>query len=213
MHSQLKAAIIVEITVLAIAFAFSIFYFAMGLYRSSHVLDILLVVLWVLVAGILLYVFKQRSNLREEMVRRFYLSHHWMYNHEIGYAPIGEIMPDFDAYEFVAFAADALARMSYGFDVASAPDDFKPEFLISTKDFLFHLVDDEETSDEGSVVIDKWAGTFHKIETSGNGKQVYTEIGTFKNAKELSRLIESNGVIDSQSEQSGKEISLESLLS
>ena len=213
MHSQLKAAIIVEAIVLVIAVAFSVFYFSMGLYRSSRALDVLLVVLWVFVAGALLVVFKQRSNVREEMVRRFYLSHDWMYNHEIGYAPIREIMPDFDAYDFVTFAADALARMSYGFEVASTPDDFQPEYLISTKEFIFHLVEDEEASFEESVVIDDWSGTFHKISLGNNGKHIYTEIGSYADAKELARLIENNEVIEPVSEESGNAFSLESLLS
>ena len=216
MHSQLKAAIIVEVIVLAIAFAFSVFYFTMGLYRSSHILDVLLLVLWVLVAGVLLVVFKQRSTVREEIVRRFYLSQDWLYNHEIGYAPISGIMPDFDAYEFVTFAAEALARMSYGFEVASAPDDFQPEFLISTREFKFHLVEDEESPSEDSVVIDKWTGTLSKIELDANGEHIYTEIGSYSDAKELSRIIEGNKVIDvieHHAEESENEVSLESLLS
>ena len=139
MRNQLKAAIVVEAIVIVIAFGFSVFYFGNGMYRLNHVLDVTLVVLWILVALVLLLVFRSRSLQREEMVRRFYLSHDWVYNHEIGFAPLGKVVPDHDSYELVMFAAESLARMSYGFEVAEAPDDFDPSLMISSKVFCFHL--------------------------------------------------------------------------
>lgn len=217
MHNQLKAAIMVEAAVLLVAFAFSIAYFVMGWYRSSHVLDVILVVLWILVAGVLLVVFRQRSIVREEMVRRFYLSHDWIYNHEIGYAPISKIMPDRDVYEFVTFAAESLARMSYGFEVALAPDDFNPELVISTKQFRFRLIDDEGGPADDSVVIDEWTGTLQRvIETDATPR--FEEIGAYSNAKELSRLLLNTGIIESsngayEGDRDISVMSLESLLS
>lgn len=195
MNGQLKAAIIVEAIVLAVALAFSVVYFTMGLYQSSNVLDVMLVVLWILVAVVLLVVFWSRSHVREEMVRRFYLSHDWIYNHEIGYAPLDQIMPERDAYEFVTFAADALARMSYGFEVASAPDDFQPEYLISSKSFSYHLIGNEDDPDDNSVVIDKWKGTLHSVQVNEQGGHTYTKVGDYSNAKELARLIDTNNAI------------------
>lgn len=190
MRNQLKAAIAVEIVVLVIALGFSVFYVANNLYRTSHALDVLLVVLWVLVAAIGLLVFRSRTLVREEMVRRFYLSADGLYNHEIGYAPLSKLAPEHDTYELVMFAAEALAKMSYGFEVAVPPEGFEPKFMISSRTFNFHLVGDEEEPEYASVVIDQWKGVLYKVELVKSGNHSYTELGTFDNAKELARLLD-----------------------
>ena len=196
MHKQLKIALIVEAIVLVIAAGFSIFYFVMGLYHSSRVLDVLLVILWVIVAFVLLLWFRSRSFVREAMVRRFYLSHDWVYNHEIGYAPLSQIIPDGDAYEFVTFAADALAKMSYGFEVADAPTDFVPEYLITSARFECHLIgDDADPADKG-VVIDRWQGALKRVKDKGNGTHEFEELGKYSGAIELAHLLEEAGAVD-----------------
>lgn len=148
MKSNLRAALLVEAVVLVAALALSVAYFVLGLHETNQFLSVVLIILWVLFAAILLFVFWSRSMTREEMVRRFYLNSQWIYNHEIGYAPIDKIVPDGDAYEFVTFAADSLARMSYGFEVADVPQDFQPEFLISSSVFRTHTI---QTDDDGFV--------------------------------------------------------------
>ncbi len=197
MRNQLKAALVVEAVVLVIALVFSILYVVMGWARTSHVLDVLLIVTWVLVAVVLLFVFRSRTLVREEMVRRFYLSKDWIYNHEIGYAPIGEVVPDNDAYEFVTFAGDALGRMSYGYDLKDAPQNFEPEYLITSTVFDFHLIGEEGDPQDQGVVIDQWEGVLERIRPNGKGGHDYEEIGTYENAKELALLLDSNGVMDS----------------
>lgn len=190
MHQQMKAVIIVEAIVLVCALGFSIFYVANGLYRTSHLLDVTLVVLWVLVAGVFLLLFRSRENARERMVRRFYLSPEWIYNHEIGYAPLSELSSDLDMYGLVMFAADALAHMSYGFEVANAPTDFQPSFVIESEVFLFHLVGEEADPENSSVVVDQWKGTLQQVKHSSNGEQEFIEIGSFSNAKQLAELLD-----------------------
>ena len=189
MHKQMKAAIAVEAVVLAIALGFSVFYVAKGMYHVNHLLDVLLVVLWMLVAGALLLVFRSRTLQREEMVRRFYLSREWLYNHEIGYVPIPTSDFDSDAYELVMFAADALARMSYGFELADAPNDFEPLYLISNRVFAFHFVGEGDPEDR-SVVVDQWEGTLQKVVPTQTGEHDHVEVGAFLNAKELAQLLE-----------------------
>lgn len=193
MHKQMKAAIIVEVVVLVCALGFSLFYVANGMYRANHLLDVLLVVLWILVAGALLLVFRSRTVVREEMVRRFYLSRDWIYNHEIGYAPLPKGDFDTGAYGTVMFAADALARMSYDFEVADTPAHFEPYCMISSRVFLFHMVGENDPQDR-SVVVDQWEGTLQKIEPTAAGTHEYTVVGEFKNAKELAQLLEGLGV-------------------
>lgn len=189
MGRGLRTAIAVEAVVLVVAFAFSIAYFVMGWYRASHAPTVVLIVLWVLVAAALLFVFWARTLKREEMVRRFYLNKDWIYNHEIGYAPVAKIVPDGDAYELVTFAAESLAQMSYGFEVADPPENFKPDYLVSSSSFHFHKIEAEEGEDADGVVIDTWAGMLQRISHDGNGNDP-EEIGTFENAAELARLLE-----------------------
>ena len=144
MGKGVRIGIIVEAIVLVAAIALSIAYFRMGLFRSDKGFDIWLLIVWVLVAAILLFILWSRSLTREEMVRRCYLSDEGVYNHEIGYAPLSRIAADNDAYQFVSFAADSLTTMSYGFEVADVPDDFRPKFIISTNSFQFHNSGDDD---------------------------------------------------------------------
>ena len=192
MGKGVRVGIIVEIVVLVIAVALSVAYFQMGLFRSDKGFDIWLLILWVLVAAVLLFVLWWRSLTREEMVRRFYLSPDGVYNHEIGYAPLERIAATNDAFQFVSFAAESLATMSYGFEVADTPEDFKPNLIISTRSFHFHKIDEEAEAEDGAVVIDQWKGSLMSVGTPGDEK-TYTELGTFENARELARLLEDNG--------------------
>ena len=189
MGKGVRVGIIVEAIVLVAAIALSIAYFRMGLFRSDKGFDIWLLSVWVLVAAILLFILWSRSLTREEMVRRFYLSDEGVYNHEIGYAPLSRIAADNDAYQFVSFAADSLTTMSYGFEVADVPDDFRPKFIISTNSFLFHSSGEDE---DGGAVIDQWKGSLIRVGVPGD-EASYTELGSYENVRELARLLEDNG--------------------
>lgn len=190
MGKGVRVGIIVEAIVLVAAVALSIFYFRFGLFRTDHGVDIWLIIVWVLVAAVLLLVLWWRSQTREEMVRRFYLSDKGIYNHEIGYAPFSRVAASGDAYEFVSFAADSLTTMSYGFDVADRPEDFKPTLVISTRAFRFHQSGE---GDEAGAVIDQWKGSLLSVGIPGDEK-TYTEIGSYENIKELAHLLEENDV-------------------
>lgn len=202
----------VEAVVLVVAFTLTAAYLLIGFGRSSLLLNVLMIVLWVIVAGVMLFVFWWRSLLREEMVRQFFVADDWVYNHEIGFAPMKRIVPDGDAYRFVTFAADALAKMSYGFEVAEAPEEFHPRFLISSKEFHFHFsggeddgdeFDDDDESleeapssssiDDRAVVVDHWRGALEIIQAGAYDKANYVEVGQFENARDLARLLEDNG--------------------
>lgn len=190
MGKSIRAGIVVEVVVLVVAVSLSIAYFQLGLFEGDDGFNVWLIILWILVAAIFLFILWQRSVTREEIVRRFYVSDEGVYNHEIGYAPFSRISPDTDAYEFVSFAADSLADMSYGFEVVDPPDDFTPLVIISTRVLLFHKPDDEE---DGGAVIDQWKGTLQKVGTPGD-ESTYKVVGSYANARELARLLEENGI-------------------
>lgn len=197
MRTNLIVAIVIEAVVLVAAFGLSLAYIFFGVDHENLVINIALIILWVFVAGLLLLVFWWRSLTREEMVRRFFLSNEWIYNHEIGYAPIRKIAPNGDAYGFVTFAADSLAKMSYGFEVADAPEEFHPQFLIASSVFRYHFIGGDEEMGEkpDGVVVDQWCGSLQRIEgTEGEADEEpnYEEVGKFENARELARLIEDN---------------------
>lgn len=194
MGKSVRVGIIVEVIVLVVAVALSFFYFQFGLFRRDHGIDIWLIILWVFVAAVLLFVLWWRSQTREEMVRRFYLSSEGIYNHELGYAPLARVAASGDAFEFVSFAADSLVTMSYGFEVADKPDDFRPTLVISTRAFNFHQLE----GDDGAVV-DQWKGALLEVGVPGDEK-TYVEIGTYENTKELARLLEDNNVFVKEGE-------------
>lgn len=190
MGTSLKIGIVLEVVVLGIALWFSYFYFSNGFYQLNHGYDVLLVMLWVLVAALLLFLLWSRSLLREEMMRRFYISPEWIYNHEIGYAPVKKVMGEGNVYDFVAFAADSLAEMSYGFEVAETPDNFKAEYVVSSRRFRYHHTGD-------GVVIDQWQGVLQKVKRSQNSTDFsLVVVGEYENINQLARLMEDNGVLE-----------------
>ena len=192
MGKRMGIAIVVAAVVLAVAFVFSATYFSLGLYHASTLSTVVLVVLWVLVAVLLLFALWSRSLKREEMVRRFYLNEDYIYNHEIGYAPILSIVPNGDAYELVTFAAASLARMSYGFEIAETPDDYTPRYLVKSRVFTFHEPYEKEESageDGRPVVIDRWEGELLKV-SDAQSEDDFEVVGTFANARGLARLLQ-----------------------
>ena len=62
MGKSLTIAIVIEAVVLVVAFAITAMFLLFGFGRANPVLNVLLVVLWVVVAGLLLFVFWWRSR-------------------------------------------------------------------------------------------------------------------------------------------------------
>lgn len=193
MRKYLKSAIVVEVLALTTAVAFLVAFSGFGYGRDRALLNISLALGGVTIVWLLLIILWHRTLQREVIVRRFYVSRDWIYNHEIGYAPFSRIVPEGDAYEFVTFAAEALARMSYGFEVANTPSSFVPELIIDSDVFLFHTTDDDE--DEDGVVVDSWEGILRKVDDPDRGERGLSDFATFSNAGELARLLEELKVI------------------
>lgn len=165
------------------------FYFRYGVQRVDKGMNLLLIVLGVAVAAIAIDFLQGRARNREKIIQRFYFSSDGIYNYEIGYAPFERVNETEDALQFATFAAVSLVNMSYGFDVVEPPEDFKPEFILTTEKLKFHRVDNEE---DGAVVIDVWQGKLLRMETPGD--ETKTEVvGAYKNARELAYLLEEHG--------------------
>ena len=187
MRKQTIASLAVGIVLLVAAVVYTICYAYFHLYLIDRWRNILLVLLWAAVAAVMVILFVNRSGTREELLRRYYLSPEWIYNHEIGYAPLSQAIPDGDAYEFVTFAADALVEMSYGFEVAKAPENFQPDFMVSTSEFKVRHTGD-------GAVVSRWKGALHRVVSDPDGTRGTYEIGLFNNAAELAQLLEQNEV-------------------
>lgn len=190
MRKGLVAAIAVEAVVLIVAFALSVACIRFGVGEGNLIANIVAIVLLVLVSGVLLFVYWWRTMQRDEMARRFYISKDWIYNHEIGHAPMKRVMAEGDSYGFVTFAADSLAKMSYGFEVADTPEDFSPEFVIDSRVFHFHLAGDETDDAADGVVVDHWQGALQRVSVGAGGKLALADVGQFGNASELARLLD-----------------------
>ena len=185
MRKQAFASLVLGIILLVAALAYTICYAYFHLYVIDHWRNIVVIVLWALAAAVLAIAFVERSHTREELIRRYYLSPEWIYNYEIGYARLSQAVPSGDAYEFVSFAADSLVEMSYGFEVAEAPTDFEPEFMVSTTTFKVRHTGD-------GAVVSVWKGSLHRVVSDADGNRGTYEIGSFENAAELARLLEQN---------------------
>lgn len=156
--------------------------------NEQDVLNIALILTGVIVAGILTAVLGYRTLVRETLVRRFFVSPHWIYNHEIGYARLDHIAPNDNVYGFVTFAAEALARMSYGFEVAELPESFEPSVCIDSRIFHYHTASDDP--DDG-IVVDAWRGVVRKVTGEDlNDESSFEDIAPFDDAGELARLLE-----------------------
>ncbi len=190
MRKNLMIALVVEAVVLIVAFALSVACIQFGVGKRALVMNLSMIVLLVLVSGALMFFYWWRVLQRDEMARRFYVSKDWIYNHEIGHAPISRVRAEGDAYDFVTFMADALAKMSYGFEVADAPEDFSPELVIDSREFHFHFLDENEGDSTDGVVIDRWKGALQRVSITKGGKVSLVDVGTFGNAAELAGLIE-----------------------
>ena len=203
MSKHLKGAIAVQSLVLLAALTFLLGLFRFGLGAEHPLLNISLVLAGILTAALLLSVLWQRTLLREALVRRFYISPSWIYNHEIGYAPLSQVVPDGDAYGFVLFAANALARMSYGFEVAETPQAFEPVLIIDSPTFLFHTSGEESDDPDEGVVIDEWQGVLRPVESLSHGEQGLGEAVDFENAGDLAQLLQDSGILASLRDEGG----------
>lgn len=185
MGKSLKAAIVAQALVLAMAILFLLAFLGLGVGRDHALLNISLVLAAVVGTALLLVILWRRTLLREALIRRFYVSPSWIYNHEIGYAPLARIAPDGNVFAFVIYAADALARMSYGFDVAETPTTFEPRLVIDSRIFLFH-----ESGEDGGIVIDDWHGVLRQVDDITRGERGLSDIAAFDDAGELALLLE-----------------------
>ena len=187
-RKQTIVSLAVGLVLLVATVVYTICYAYYDFYLVDRWQNVLLIVLWAALAAALVALFVNRSNLREEMRRCYYLSQKWVYNHEIGYARLSQAAPNGDAYEFVTFAADALVEMSYGFEVAETPQDFQPEYMVSTSVFKIRKTGD-------GAVVSQWKGALHRVVSDTSGTRGTFELGRFDNAAELAQLLEQNEVI------------------
>ena len=188
MRKQTIASLVVGAALLLAAVVYTLYYAYFDLQNVDRWQRILLMMVLLACAVAMVGLFVNRSHLRKEMLRRYYLSSEWIYNHEIGYAPLSQATPNGDAYEFVTFAADALVEMSYGFEVAETPEDFEPTLMVSTTTFKVRRTGD-------GAVVSQWKGSLHRVVSDANGTRGTFELGRFNNAAELAQLLEQNEVL------------------
>ena len=180
---EFKVGVIMLTIVTIICIAYTAFYLSIGMQRIDHYMSLGFLVLLVVVVAIMVFIMRRRALVREELMRRIYLSDEWIFNYEIGYAPFSKVTPEGNAYEFITFAAESLAEMSYGFEVADPPENFEPRLLVASRRFRVHR------SGEG-LVIDRWRGALQRLEHTPDGETKAVDVGTFANAKQLVMLLE-----------------------
>jgi len=200
MRGDLKAAMAAEIVVLFAAVIFLLGFLTAGIGHERPMLSLCITIFAVLCASALLVYIWHRTLQRESLVRRLYISSGGIYNNEFGFAPMSKISDSANAYDVVTFAADALAQMSYGFEIAERPEEFDPRYAIDSSIFVYHASDPKGDLSEG-IVIDDWQGRLRERLRKPHGITAWRPVETFDGAGELARLIEDHCVLVPQSDQ------------
>ena len=187
MRKRIHAYLVIGIVFCVAIIALALLYFVFDLFAVDRGAVILLLFLFALAVTFIVSALRRQSRMREEMVRRFYLSPAGIYNYEIGFAPRSRITGGDDSLTLAVFMVDSLAKMSYGFEVAELPGDFQPQLLVDTEELLFHQLENED----GGTVVDSWKGLLYQVDESGD-EDSYEELGAFDNARSLAFLLEEN---------------------
>lgn len=189
MRGHARIHMVIGAIALIIIAGLLVVYLVLDIFHGDKGINLLLMLLWVALVILMVVVLQRRILKREEIMRRFYLSEDGIYNNEMGYALLPQVDDGDDMLPFVLFAANSLVEMSYGFEMADPPDDFKPTMIITTEKLRFHR---PEGVEEGGAVIDEWKGTLLRIVTPGDESSLEL-LGTYTNARELAFLLDEHG--------------------
>ena len=179
MGKEIRGGIVVGVAVLVAAIAYSTVYFQQGFIRFDQGgSSVMLVLLWTLVVAVLLVVLWQRMLVREEYLRKFYLSSEAVFNFELGCKPLSEVLTSQDSDGLVAYLRTGIAGLTYENAPLNPPDGFKPTLCVSTRRF-----------NKGSGG-EEWLGSLQRIQQRDDGHRTFVEVATFANADELKRALD-----------------------
>ena len=180
MGKGIRGGIIVGAAVLVAAIGYSAMYFQRGLIRFEHDgFSIILVLVWTLVVAVLLVVLWNRMLVREEYLRKFYLSDTQLFNFELGALPLESAVPQHDADGLVEYLRTAIPKLTYDVSPLDPPADFKPTLCVSTRRY---------TSKDSN---EDWRGSVQRVQQHDDGRRTFVELATFENAGELKQALES----------------------
>ena len=181
MGKGIRGGIIVGLAVLIAAIGYSTVYFQRGLLRFDQGgVSIILVLVWTLVVAVLLVVLWQRTLVREEYLRKIYISSESLFNFELGVLPAGDAVAAHDAGALVEQARALLSQLTYEESPVDPPEGFAPAICISSSRFS------SADKDAG-----EWRGTVQRIQQRDDGRRTFVEVGSFENADELERTLDS----------------------
>jgi hypothetical protein len=174
----IRGGIVVGVAVLLAAFLYS------GVYFSSQPANLEgdgLVVVIILacscVVAVLLVAAWRQEQVREEYLRKFYLSGDTLFNFEFGAKPIAGTLYSKDAPGLVNYLECALAGLTYDSGPLNPPAGFMPTYCVSSDRF--------KTGNSGQ----EWRGNLQRIQQHEDGRRTYVNIAAFHNASELEQAI------------------------
>lgn len=113
-----------------------------GIYFSSQPLSLEgdgLVVVIILacscIIAVLLVLAWRKELVREEYLRKFYLSGDTLFNFELGAKPMADTLYSKDAADLVNYLESALGKLSYDNAPLNPPVDFVPTYCVSSDCF------------------------------------------------------------------------------
>ena len=174
----IRGGIVVGAAVLLAAFLYS------GIYYSSQPISLEgdgLVVVVILacscvIAALLITAWRQ-EQVREEYLRKFYLSGDTLFNFELGAKSIAGTLYTKDAPGLVNYLESALAGLTYDCCPLNPPTDFAPTYCVSSKRF------------KAGKPGEEWRGNLQRIQQHEDGHRTYVNIAAFQNASELEQAI------------------------
>lgn len=182
MGKGIRGGIIVGVAVLVAAIGYSVLYFQHDLIRYEHSgLSIVLVLVWALVVAVLLLVLWHRMLVREEYLRKFYLSAETLFNFELGAVQIVEAISPRTADALAEYLRVSLLKLTYEGSPLTPPEDFVPTLCVSTQRF--------SAGGEGK----DWHGVLQRVVQREDGHRTFVEIAAFDSIDELKRILKDTG--------------------
>jgi len=170
----IRAGIVVGAAVLVVAIVYSTLYFQRGLFRFENGgLSIILVLVWALVVAVLLIALWQRMLVREEYLRRFYISDETLFNFELGAVARSAALPAQDTNGLMEYLRDSLAKLTYDGSPLEPPEGFTPTYCVSTR----RIAPNKPGND--------WRGSIQRIQQRDDGRRTFVEVAAFDNDEQL----------------------------
>ena len=178
MGKGIRGGIVVGVAVLLAAFLYSGVYFSsQPISLEGDGLVVVIILACACVIAVLLVAAWRKEQVREEYLRKFYLSGDTLFNFELGAKPIAGTLYAKDASGLVNYLESALVGLTYECCLLNPPADFVPTYCVSSDCF------------KTDKPAKEWSGSLQRVQQHEDVHRTYVNIAAFQNASELEQAI------------------------